>query len=195
MTTRTGRRRPGRLVGTLTLAAALAGGVGLTGCAASTSPVGGAVAIHAAADRKPAGNLSGPSLADPDATISLSDYAGKVVVLNTWGQWCGPCRAEVDDLQEVYENSKDRGAVLLGVNVRENGRSAPLDFVRDAGVTYPSIYDPSMQHIITVGNVAFNVTPTTVVLDREHRIAAVFHREIEAGELQKVVDELLAEDR
>ena len=53
--------------------------------------------------------------------ISLSDFEGEVVVLNAWGQWCAPCRAEVDDLQLVQETLDPLGGTVLGINVRDRG--------------------------------------------------------------------------
>ncbi len=53
------------------------------------------------------GALSGPDLMAEDKVVSVADYAGQVVVINLWGQWCGPCRAEADDLERVYAATKD----------------------------------------------------------------------------------------
>src|SRR5690242_17642916 len=61
------------------------------------------------ASRGRPGALSGPDLLDPARTRSLADFPGNVVVVNVWGQWCGPCRAEVTRLQRVYDATRDSG--------------------------------------------------------------------------------------
>ncbi|HET9256036.1 MAG TPA: TlpA disulfide reductase family protein, partial [Pseudonocardiaceae bacterium] len=93
------------------------------------------------ASRGSAGEMSGESLTEPGTTISLSRYAGQVVVLNVWGSWCGPCRAEVPELVRVAAATSGQGVRFLGIDVRD-GRSAGADFARDFGLTYPSISDP-----------------------------------------------------
>lgn len=146
------------------------------------------------ADRGTPGPLSGPDLMDTDKTISLDDFAGKVVVINVWGQWCGPCRTEITQLQKVYEATRDQGVAFLGIDVRDNNIDAPRDFIVDRGVTFPSIYDPAMRTMIAFGGrYPATVIPSTVVLDREHRVAAVFLRELLAEDLQPVVERLAAE--
>lgn len=140
------------------------------------------------------GPLSGPDLMDTAKTISLDDFAGKVVVINVWGQWCGPCRAEISQLQEVYDATRDEGVAFLGIDVRDNDIDAPRDFVTDRKVTFPSIYDPAMRTMIAFGGkYPATVIPSTVVLDREHRVAAVFLRELLAEDLLPVVRRLAAE--
>ena len=140
------------------------------------------------------GALTGPELTDPSKTISLGDFAGQVVVINVWGQWCGPCRAEISQLQQVYDANRDKGVAFLGINVRDNNRDAAVDFVTDRKVTFPSIYDPPMRTMIAFGGkYPTTVIPSTVVLDREHRVAAVFLRELLAEDLQPLVDRLAAE--
>lgn len=140
------------------------------------------------------GPLSGPDLMDPDRTISLDDFAGKVVVINIWGQWCGPCRTEMPQLQQVYDATRAQGVAFLGIDVRDNNRQAAVDFVVDRKITFPSIYDPPMRTMIAFGGrYPTTVIPSTVVLDREHRVAAVFLRELLAQDLQPVVERLAAE--
>ena len=145
-------------------------------------------------DRGRPGPLSGPDLLDPDRTLSLDDFAGQVVVINVWGQWCAPCRTEMPVLQEVYDATRDQGVAFLGIDVRDNNRDAAVDFIRDRNVTFPSIYDPPMRTLIAFGGrFPTTVVPTTLVLDRQHRVAAVFLRELLAEDLQPVVERLAAE--
>ncbi|CAN5704207.1 TlpA disulfide reductase family protein [soil metagenome] len=140
------------------------------------------------------GPLTGPDLMNPDKLLSLDDFAGKVVVINVWGQWCAPCRAEIGQLEKVYDATKASGVAFLGIDVRDNNRDAAHDFVVDRKVTYPSIYDPSMRTMIAFGGkYPTTVIPSTIVLDREHRVAAVFLRELLAEDLQPVVERLAAE--
>lgn len=140
------------------------------------------------------GPLSGPSLTEPARTLSLNDFPGQVVVINVWGQWCGPCRAEIGQLQRVYDATRDSGVSFLGIDVRDNSREAAQDFVNDRHVTFPSIYDPPMRTLIAFGGkYPTTVIPSTLVLDRQHRVAAVFLRELLAEDLQPVVQRVAAE--
>jgi len=140
------------------------------------------------------GQLAGPDLMDPAKTVALDDFAGKVVVVNVWGQWCGPCRAEVSQLQRVYDATRAQGVAFLGIDVRDNEGQAARDFVVDRKVTYPSIYDPAMRTMIAFGGkYPTTVIPSTLVLDRQHRVAAVFLRELLAEDLQPVVARVAAE--
>lgn len=140
------------------------------------------------------GPLSGPDLMDTSRTLSLDDFAGEVVVINVWGQWCGPCRAEITELQKVYDATRDEGVAFLGIDVRDNDIQAPRDFITDREITFPSIYDPAMRTMIAFGGrYPATVIPSTVVLDREHRVAAVFLRELLAQDLLPVVQRLAAE--
>ncbi|MCV7402263.1 TlpA family protein disulfide reductase [Mycobacterium fragae] len=140
------------------------------------------------------GPVAGPDLMNPTRTLSVDNFAGKIVVINVWGQWCGPCRAEVAQLQRVYDATRADGVAFLGIDVRDNNRQAAQDFVADRHVTYPSIYDPAMRTMIAFGGkYPTSVVPSTLVLDRQHRVAAVFLRELLAEDLQPVVQRLALE--
>ena len=150
------------------------------------SPGGQTEIFYGEAERAPLPDFSGPSLMDEGEEISLSDYDGEVVVLNAWGQWCAPCRAEVDDLQLVQETLDPLGGMVLGINVRDYNQTIAQDFKLDNGVTYPSIYDPPFRTAAALGGVPTSVIPTTIILDREHRPAAVFLREVDADDILDV---------
>ncbi len=143
--------------------------------------------------RKEIGNVRGEELMK-GSKISLDDYKNQVVVLNSWGQWCGPCRSESDDLQSVQEKmEKSGGGTVLGINVKDPVREKAQDFVKDNGITYPSIYDPPFKSALAMGGVPASVIPTTIVLDKQHRPAHIFLKETTEDELWKVVEPLLKE--
>lgn len=144
------------------------------------------------ASRGKVGALAGESLLEPGRTIGLDDYAGRVVVLNIWGSWCGPCRTEAPDLEFVQQQTATLGATVLGIDFRDD-RDQAGDFVRDRGLTYPSIFDPPGRSLAQLGGVPRNVVPLTIVLDREHRVAAVYLRSVRIPELIPLIQRLAAE--
>lgn len=135
------------------------------------------------------GAVAGPSLADPTKTLALADYPGKVVVLNVWGSWCGPCRTEAPDLQFVATQTD---VDVLGINVRDDAQAA-RDFTRSAGLTYDSISDYPGRSLAGLGGVPRNVVPLTVVLDRRHRVAFVSLVPVQVAKLVPLVRRLVAE--
>ena len=158
------------------------------------SPGGQMEIFYEEADRQPLSEIGGESLMEIGEEINLSDFTDQVVVLNAWGQWCAPCRSESDDLQAVHEKMQADGlGTMLGINVRDHVISAPRDFVEDNGLTYPSIYDPPFINAGSLGGIPASVIPTTIILDREHRPAVVFLKEVSESELwdavRKVADE------
>jgi peroxiredoxin len=142
----------------------------------------------APAERPPAGAVAGELL---DGTAyDLAADRGKVVVVNFWGSWCNPCRAEADDLEGTYQATKDRGVAFLGVNIQDD-RDAAKAFERTRA-TYPSLFDPASKVALEF-EVTPNATPATFVLDRQGRIAAAKRAAVTAADLRPVVERVAAE--
>jgi thiol-disulfide isomerase/thioredoxin len=188
------------LAGLAGLAVLLAGGCSTGGDATATgsqfqfvSPDGKTELFYDGADRKPIPDLSGESLMEEGKRLRVADFAGKVVVINIWGAWCPPCRAEAPELQEVYDRTRDSGVQVLGIDVRDEQRTTPQDFVRDTGLTYPSIYDPPARSLLSLKGYPRAVVPSTIVLDRSHRVAAIYLHDLLAEDLLPLVQRLAAE--
>lgn len=154
------------------------------------APGGQTTILYEGPDRGQVTGIAGESLLRPGETVGLDDYAGQVVVLNVWGSWCGPCREEMPDLQFV-QDSVD-GAAVLGLNVRDV-RDAAADFVRDRGLTFDSIFDAPGRNLAQLSGYPRNTTPSTLVLDKKHRVAAVYLTRIRVPELIPLVERLAAE--
>lgn len=135
-------------------------------------------------------DLSGESLLRPGTQVGIGSYPGQVVVLNIWGSWCGPCRTEAPELEAVATLARD--TAVLGVDVRDD-RQAAQDFVRDRGLTYDSIYDFPGRTLAALSGYPRNVVPSTIVLDRSHRVAAVYLTPVTTSQLMPVVSRLAAE--
>jgi thiol-disulfide isomerase/thioredoxin len=138
------------------------------------------------------GELSGDSLTEPGTTVSLARYPQHVVVLNIWGSWCGPCRSEAPHLGRVARATMDQRVQFIGIDVRDS-QQAGADFSRDFGLTYPSIFDPPGRTLFALKGIPRSVVPLTIVLDRHHRVAAVFLHAVHAQDLLPVVQRIAQE--
>ncbi|QWF79881.1 TlpA disulfide reductase family protein [Amycolatopsis sp. CA-230715] len=177
----------------------------VTGCAADkdakpggdtfnfVSPKGKLDNFYDGGDRQPIPKLSGEDLMNPGKQLSVADYAGKVVVINLWGQWCAPCRHESPEMEKTYQQTKAAGVQVLGLDVQDRDRSAPQDFMRDRGLTYPSIYDPPGRSLVQLTGYPRNIIPSTIVVDKKQRVAAVLLRELLASDLVPIVQRIAAE--
>lgn len=104
--------------------------------------------------------------------ISSRELAGEVIVVNFWYAGCAPCRAEAPVLEEAFEDTASTGVAFIGVNVRDQAETAQT-FNAEFGVTYSSIIDTNGQaQLAFATNVPPNAVPTTLVLDRQGRVAA-----------------------
>jgi thiol-disulfide isomerase/thioredoxin len=154
---------------------------------------GGQTDIVYDSGRQPIPPLSGEDLVNAGKRISVADYAGKVVVLNLWGQWCAPCRTEAPELERLYQQNQAAGVQVLGYDVRDFDRSPPQDFARDRGLTYPSIYDPPGRGLLALSGYPLNAVPSTIVIDKHQRVAAIYLRSILAADITPLVQRLATE--
>ncbi|MCL3863057.1 TlpA disulfide reductase family protein [Actinotalea sp. K2] len=186
-------------------AAAAVLALGLVGCAPSVSggwTETGAEAGYVSGDRSvttwEAGDRTGPvEIVGTDFAgepVDVSDWRGDVVVLNTWYAQCPPCRAEAPDLVALAEDYADRGVHLLGINSTDDpGAAQP--FERTFAIPYPSVHDADGAAVAALqGVVPVQAVPTTVVLDRQGKVAGRVLGLIDPSTLRSVVDELLAEE-
>jgi thiol-disulfide isomerase/thioredoxin len=161
----------------------------LVGCTGRTAPPAGLFQTFAPADRKDAPLLSG-DLLDGSGAYDAAPQEGNVVVVNFWASWCGPCVGEAPELDAVYDAHKGDGVVFVGINVYDQLDSARA-FARQH-TTFPSVFDPSSRVALGFA-VQPNAIPSTIVLDRQGRIAAIARSEVAQAELEPVVEALLAE--
>ncbi|QGN45888.1 TlpA family protein disulfide reductase [Micromonospora sp. WMMD558] len=115
---------------------------------------------------------------------------GQVVVVNFWGSWCAPCRAEADDLEATYQATKGSGVTFLGINIQDQRDKAKA--FEEGRVTYPSLFDPPSRLALAL-DIPPNTIPATVVLDREGRIATVIRAAVKQEGLQPIVERIAAE--
>lgn len=193
---------------TAALVAATALSVGLIGCSATDSlseqyqqgserseSADGRIVEIPAAERGSAVSFAGTTeYGDP---VSSDDYAGQVYVVNFWYAACGPCIIEAPMLEEVWQSYQDEGVGFLGVNIYDQPATA-VAFAEENGITYPSVIDVNDGRVkqAFAGVTPIQATPTTLVLDREGRVAARIIGQLESASiLDTLVADALAETR
>ena len=136
-------------------------------------------------------NLSGTTL--EGTSWRVADAKDKVLVLNVWGTWCGPCVAESPHLQRVWSELSAAGKPVqfMGINYRDSVETAAA-FLRANKVTYPSLEDDGGRTLLALRGKA-NATPTTLILDRRGRIAARVSGPVTVTILTGLVDDVLGE--
>jgi thiol-disulfide isomerase/thioredoxin len=142
--------------------------------------------------RAPAPAFSGELL--DGSPFESSFLAGDVAVINFWGSWCVPCRVETPEFQAVHADVADRGVQFLGIDVKDE-RQLATAFVEKLGVAYPSIFDPRGEVALAFRGFPANVVPSTILLDRDGRVAAVYTGQVRGKDLRAAVELLLVEEQ
>ncbi len=146
--------------------AVLAAAILLTACSSPGTSV--RAAVKPEKDRKAAPDFT---LKDANGrVVKLSDYRGKVVLLNFWATWCGPCKIEIPWFMEFEQTYKDRGFAVLGVSMDEDGWETVKPYIADKKVNYRVVLGDD-----TVGNLYGGIEslPTTFLIDQSGRVASV----------------------
>ena len=160
----------------------LAAALVLSGCAAAPDcdripGVRPGVCPLPVADRQPAPDVTLPVLKTDAARtagvteLSLADLQGRVVIVNFWASWCGPCRIEQPDLNQVHALLPDTEVVLIGVNIEDTAANA-LAHLTEFDVAYLSLFDPVNELAGRFSGIGARTIPTTILLDPQGRVAA-----------------------
>ncbi len=151
----------------------------------------GSVTEFAANDRKSAVQINGKLFSGTDVTPA--DLQGKVTVLNFWFAACAPCRVEAPILEELHQEFKPQGVQFFGVNLRDEKATAEA-FDKSFNLTYPSFDDKDGGVLLAVsGLVPPGAVPTTLVLDKQGRVASRVLGEIQKGTLKALIASAVAE--
>jgi peroxiredoxin len=147
---------------------------------------GTASAVKPGKERKDAPDFS---LKDADGkVVHLSDYKGKVVLLDFWATWCGPCKIEIPWFMDMQRKNKDKGFEVLGVAMDDEGWEVVKPFLADLGVNYRVVIGND-KTADTYGGV--DALPTTFLIDRNGKIAAVHVGLASKKDFENGIQELL----
>ncbi len=163
-------------------------GVVLSGCSSSSDK--GKASVKLDANRRTA-----PGFTLKDAAgkqVSLSDYRGKVVLLNFWATWCGPCKIEIPWFVEFEQKYKDRGFAVLGVAMDEEGWEAVKPYIEANKVNYRMMVgnDTVAQQFGGVDSL-----PTTFLLDQTGKIASTHIGLVSKGDYEHEIEQLLGDKK
>ncbi|MER5484517.1 TlpA disulfide reductase family protein [Streptomyces sp. NPDC002812] len=181
---------------TLTACTDADGGSKTSGSAGGNYVTGSSgISTVAKADRTEAPKLDGKTV--DGQTLDTTTLKGKVVVLNVWGSWCPPCRAEAPYFAKVAKELEAAGqpVAFVGINTRDNTEQNAASFEETYGITYPSLFDPDGKLMLRFpkGTLNPNAIPSTLVLDKDGKIAARTLAAVNEAKLRSMIEPLLAE--
>ncbi|MEZ0328988.1 MAG: TlpA disulfide reductase family protein [Dissulfuribacterales bacterium] len=140
-----------------------------------------------------AGSSKAPDFTLLDVTskmVNLSDFKGKMVLINFFATYCPPCRAEIPDFIKLQDKYRDKGFVVIGISVDEDWREVLPDFIQKKGMNYPVLIATS-KVVKDYGNVY--ALPTSFLLDKNHNIVKKFTGMLSESELEPLIKQYLAQ--
>lgn len=145
------------------------------------------------ANRKPAPDISGKTTTGKK--LNIDEYKGKVIVLNIWGSWCGPCIAEAPNFTKIAKETNKQGVQFIGINTRDSNPAQAISFEEQHKIPYPSLYDPTGKLMLRFPKGSLNpqFIPSTIAIDRHGRTAARSIGPLGETELRKMIEPLIAE--
>jgi cytochrome c biogenesis protein CcmG/thiol:disulfide interchange protein DsbE len=166
-------------------ASVLLAGLCLTGCNTSSEPKSKA-SVKPNSDRKAAPEFS---LKDVDGrSVSLAEYKGKVVLLNFWATWCGPCKIEIPWFTEFEQKYKDRGFAVIGVAMDDDGWEAVKPYLGQAKINYRVVLGNDSVATLYGG---VDSLPTSFVLDQDGKIASTHVGLVSKSDYENEISHLL----
>jgi thiol-disulfide isomerase/thioredoxin len=149
----------------------------------------GTITYVAAQDRPQPVNLTGTTL--DGVRLDSAGYRGHVLVVNIWGSWCSPCRAEAPALEAAYRQLKGSGVAFVGIDTRDDAAAQAKAFQQQFGVSYPSIVDNGGSVLLSLrGAASPKAVPTTLILDRQGRVAARVNGPVDKATLIGLVQDV-----
>lgn len=144
--------------------------------------------LIAKADRKAANQFSVKLL--DGGEYKLGSDAGKVVLVNFWATWCGPCVVETPQLDLVYRDYKAKGLDIVGINTKDT-EDAAKSFVTDKKISFPIAFDERAETALRLGNLPVQAMPFSVLIDRDGKVAAVYQGGLTYKDLEAPLGKLL----
>jgi peroxiredoxin len=152
-----------------------------------TSPIAATAEVAAAGSRKAAPGFSLPD--SGGVAVSLSQFRGKVVLLNFWATWCHGCKEEIPWYMEFADKYKDKGFVVVGVSMDEDGWKSVKPFLQEKKMTYPVVI--GTQELMN--QYRGDSMPVSVLIDRDGKIADLHSGVVDKGGWEREIQQLLGE--
>lgn len=154
----------------------------------SAAPGAAQTAASGSSQRRPAPEFTLKDLDGKD--VSLSQFRGKVVILDFWATWCPPCRMEIPHFVELERDYRSKGLAVVGISLDQGGAQVVRPFAEQNGINYTMLVNGQPLAGLYGGITGI---PTTFVLDKQGRVAKAFEGYRDKSEFEKLVQDLLAE--